>query len=81
MVALDGRTGLSFAGGRWVAEYERLKSEWKAESYEEEEVILAQIKAKLAAMRKREAEALRLLDGPAPVDDVAVDEGLRGEQD
>jgi hypothetical protein len=48
-----------------MAEYERLKSEWKAESYEEEEVILASINAKLDAMRKREAEALRLLDGPA----------------
>jgi hypothetical protein len=47
-----------------MAEYERLKSEWKAESYEEEEVILASINAKLDAMRKREAEALRLLDGP-----------------
>ena len=65
-----------------MAEYERLKSEWKAESYEEEEeVILASINAKLAAMRKREADALRLLDGPEPVDDVAVDKGLRGEQD
>ena len=47
-----------------MAEYERLKSEWKAESYENEEVILAQIKAKLAAMRQRQAEAQRLLDGP-----------------
>ena len=48
-----------------MAEYERLKSEWKAESYEEEEVVLAQIKAKLAAMRQRQADAQRLLDGPA----------------
>ena len=47
-----------------MAEYERLKSEWKAESYEEEEVVLAQIKAKLAAMRQRQADAQRLLDGP-----------------
>ena len=55
-----------------MAEYERLKSEWKAESYEDETVILAQIKAKLAAMRQRQADAQRLLDGPEPVDDVAL---------
>ena len=47
-----------------MPEYERLKREWVAESYESEEEILGQIKAKLAAMRAREAEARRLLDGP-----------------
>ena len=47
-----------------MPEYERLKREWIAETYESEEEVLAQIKAKLAAMREREAAARLLLDGP-----------------
>ena len=61
-----------------MPEYERLKREWIAESYESEEEVLAQIKAKLAAMRQRQADAQRLLDGPDERE-VRGEVGVRGE--
>lgn len=54
-------------------EYERLHRLWAQKEYEDEEEILARIKEKLAAMRSNEAEARRLLDGPAG--DAGFDEG------